>query len=102
MDLTDQRLIELVKKCFYLYNKSNPDYKDKIKSQNSWCSITEALNATERFTREKQFLKVGLQFGSGFLRQSTPSELYKALQFLEPHYQSRSINECDFIQRSKF
>lgn len=46
MDLTDQRLIELVDKCSYLYNKSNPDYKDKIKSQNSWCSIAEALNAT--------------------------------------------------------
>lgn len=46
MDLIDQRLIELVEKCFHLYNKSSPDYKDKIKSQNSWCSIAEALNAT--------------------------------------------------------
>lgn len=46
MDSTDQRLIELVEKCSHLYNKSSPDYKDKIKSHNSWCSIAEALNAT--------------------------------------------------------
>ncbi|XP_024884677.1 uncharacterized protein LOC112462848 [Temnothorax curvispinosus] len=101
MDLTDQRLIELVEKCSHLYNKSSPDYKDKLKSQNSWCSIAEALNATaadcehrwsqlrERFVRERRSLKAGLPSGSGSSKQSTPSHLYKALQFLEPHVQSR-------------
>jgi len=32
MDLIDLRLIELVEKCSHLYDKSSPDYKDKIKA----------------------------------------------------------------------
>lgn len=46
MDPTDQHLIEFVEKCPHLYNKSSPDYRDKIKAQNSWCNIAEAFNAT--------------------------------------------------------
>lgn len=46
MDSTDQRLIELIEKCSHLYDKNSPDYKDKIKCQNSWCSIAKMLNAT--------------------------------------------------------
>lgn len=43
----------------------------------------------ERFTRERRLLKAGLPSGSGSSKQSTPSDLYKALQFLEPHIKSR-------------
>jgi len=46
MDPIDLRLIELVEKCSHLYDKSSPDYKDKIKAQNAWVSIAKLLNAS--------------------------------------------------------
>jgi len=40
----DLHLIELVEKCSHLYDKSSPDYKDKIKSQNAQTAISTMLN----------------------------------------------------------
>ena len=43
---SDRILIDLVEKCDNLYDKSRPDYKDRVKAQNSWQSIAETMNAT--------------------------------------------------------